>query len=63
MAKKFIDVGVEGAAFESSTVSIQDGTALTLTNKVRVLWDDTVPNVEVVTTLRKLADTINQRTG
>lgn len=46
-----------------SEVAIQDGTALTLTNKVRLLWDDTYPNAELIVAIDRIRDAINQRTG
>lgn len=39
MAKKFIDAAV---GTEQEAMALQDGTALTLTNTVRVLYDDTL---------------------
>lgn len=60
MAKKFMDGDAQS---ERATLAIQDGTALTLTNKVRVLWDDTVPNADLIVALNKITDAINQQTG
>lgn len=60
MAKKFMDGSAQS---ESSGLAIQDGTALTLTNKVRILWDDTTPNAELIHAITKIRDAINQQTG
>ena len=57
MAKKFIDSGVDT---KKDDMSIADGTALTLTNSVRVLYDDTVPSGDLVVALRKVIEKINE---
>lgn len=53
MAKKFIDTNV--SATKESYV-LGDGTALTLTNKVRVLYDDTQSPDELFVTLTRIRD-------
>lgn len=60
MAKKFVDGDAQS---ERATTTLQDGTALTLTNKVRILWDDTYPNLELKVAIDKLRDAIIQQTG
>lgn len=57
MAKKFIDTTVN-ADKESYTVA--DGTALTLTNSVRVLYDDTLESAELHTILTRIRDRITK---
>lgn len=55
MAKKFLDAAVET---EKTAIAQQDGTALTLTNSVRVLYDDTVEPGELYTVLTRIRDRI-----
>lgn len=55
MAQKFIDVDVDTIKedFENG-----DGTALTLTNSVRVLYDNTIESAELFTILTRIRDRI-----
>ena len=39
MAKKFVDAAIKT---EQESMTLEDGSALTLTNGVRVLYDDTL---------------------
>lgn len=57
MAKKFIDTDVNT---DKETYTVADGTALTLTNKVRVLYDDTVEVGELYTILTRIRDRIKE---
>lgn len=57
MAKKFIDTDVNA---DKETYTVADGTALTLTNKVRVLYDDTVEVGELYTILTRIRDRIKE---
>ena len=50
MAKKFIDLAVS-TAVDAKAISLSDGSALTLTNKVRVLYDDTLSKHEIAVLL------------
>lgn len=50
MAKQFVDLS---ATTELQSVTKQDGTALTLTNGVRVLYDDTLPTATLALCLEK----------
>ena len=53
MAKKFIDTNVN---VEKEAYTVADGTALTLTNKVRVLYDDTLESAELYAILTRIRD-------
>jgi hypothetical protein len=53
MAKKFVDTNVN---IEKTAYLLGDGTALTLTNKVRVLFDDTLESAELYTILTRIRD-------
>ena len=55
MAKKFIDAAV---STDKNSYTKGDGTALTLTNTVRVLYDDTAEPAELFTTLTRIAESI-----
>jgi len=57
MAKFFIDAGV---ATEKDAMVKQDGTALALTNGVRVLYDDTLNPRQLVVLLKRIRDKINE---
>jgi hypothetical protein len=61
VAKKFIDMTVE--ADRDSAASLSDGTALTLTGDVRVLYDDTVPKSDLIACIDKVRDRINELEG
>lgn len=50
MAKKFVDLNHNDAP---SSVSEQDGSALTLTNQVRILYDDAEPAHEVIAAIER----------
>jgi uncharacterized ubiquitin-like protein YukD len=60
MAKQFLDAAVET---EKESIAKQDGTALTLTNKVRVLYDDTLTTSELYTLITRIRDRILQLEG
>lgn len=53
MAKKFIDAAITTA---KESMSLQDGTALTLTNKVRLLYDDTVKKGDLIVLIDRIRD-------
>lgn len=55
MAKQFFDAAV---TTEKDDMSKQDGTALTLTNTVRVLYDDTAETATLVATLDRIKEKI-----
>lgn len=57
MAKFFIDAGI---ATEKDAMVKQDGTALTLTNQVRVLYDDSLTSGQVVVLIERIAERINE---
>lgn len=46
MAKKFIDLA-RSTVIDDKSISLSDGSALTLTNKLRVLYDDTCTRHEL----------------
>lgn len=56
MAKKFIDTDVNT---DKESYELGDGTSLTLTNKVRVLYDDTLEPAELYTTLTRIRDRLS----
>lgn len=60
MAKQFLDAAIET---EKESISKQDGTSLTLTNSVRVLYDDTLTTGELYTLLTRIRDRILQLEG
>lgn len=60
MAKKYIDAAVADSKDDMSTA---DGTALTLTNSVRVLYDDTVPKADLINLLERATDKIRESIG
>lgn len=55
MAKQFIDASVSDT---KEGLAQQDGTSLTLTNSVRVLYDDTLTTTELYVTLTRIRDKI-----
>jgi hypothetical protein len=57
MAKKFIDVTVNT---DKADMVNGDGTSLTLTNSVRVLYDDTVEPAALFTALTRVRDRITE---
>lgn len=57
MAKKFIDTNLNTA---KESYELGDGTSLTLTNKVRVLFDDTLEPSELYVTLTRIRDRLNE---
>lgn len=60
MAKKFVDLAL---STDHAAVALQDGTALTLTNSVRILYDDTVPKAERDALIVRAWEAINQQTA
>ena len=60
MAKQFVDAAVKT---EKESMAKQDGTALTLTNGVRVLYDDTLTTSELYTLITRIRDRILQLEG
>ena len=55
MAKKFVDAAV---GTEQESMTLEDGSALTLTNGVRVLYDDTLNKHEIVVLLERIKNAI-----
>jgi hypothetical protein len=55
MAKQFIDAAI---TTEQEAMTLQDGSALTLTNGVRVLYDDTLSRGELVVLLERISHAI-----
>lgn len=60
MAKQFVDAAISS---EKEAVAKQDGTALTLTNGVRILYDDTLSTADLYTIITRLRDRILQLEG
>ena len=55
MAKKFVDAAVKT---EQEAMALEDGSALTLTNGVRVLYDDTLEKGAIVVLLERIKNAI-----
>ena len=55
MAKKFVDAAIKT---EQESMTLEDGTALTLTNGVRVLYDDTLEKGAVAVLLERIKNAI-----
>lgn len=55
MAKKFVDALVET---EKTAYTLGDGAALTLTNDVRILYNDTIESGELFTIITRIRDAI-----
>lgn len=60
MAKQFLDAAL---ATDKESIAKQDGTALTLTNGVRILYDDTLSTADLYTLITRLRDRILQLEG
>lgn len=60
MAKKYIDIASTTNIDNGTTVTAADGTALTLTNSIRVLWDDTKSTHELLACLERAAAVIRR---
>lgn len=57
MAKQFIDAAI---TTEKQAMTKQDGTALTLTNSVRILYDDTLTKRQLMVLIDRIRDKINE---
>lgn len=57
MAKRFIDVTVNT---EKEAMTNQDGSALTLTGQVRVLFEDSATKADILVALQRIEDRINE---
>ena len=55
MAKKFVDAAIKT---EQESMTLEDGSALTLTNGVRVLYDDTLEKGAIVVLLERIKTAI-----
>jgi hypothetical protein len=55
MAKQFLDAAI---TTEKGSISQQDGTALTLTNSVRILYDDTLETGTLITLIDRMKERI-----
>jgi len=55
MAKKFVDAAIKT---EQESMTLQDGSALTLTNGVRVLYDDTLEKGAIAVLLERIKNAI-----
>lgn len=60
MAKLFLDAAI---TTEKESIAAQDGSALTLTNQVRVLYDDTLTTSQLYTLLTRIRDRLIQLEG
>lgn len=60
MAKQFVDAAI---TTDKESVTKQDGTALTLTGGVRILYDDTLDTATLYTLITRLRDCILQFEG
>lgn len=57
MAKVFYDAAITTT---KESMSAGDGTSLTLTNTVRVLYDDTATKADILVTLERIKEKINE---
>lgn len=55
MAKKFVDAAIKT---EQESMTLEDGSALTLTNGVRVLYDDTLEKGAIAVLLERIKNAI-----
>lgn len=55
MAKIYIDAAVPDSRDD---MSAEDGTALTLTGNVRIVYDDTTPKSDLITLIDRIRDKI-----
>ena len=55
MAKKFVDAAIKT---EQESMTLEDGSALTLTNGVRVLYDNTLEKGAIVVLLERTMNAI-----
>jgi len=55
MAKKFVDAAIKT---EQESMTLGDGSALTLTNGVRVLYDDTLEKGAIAVLLERIKNAI-----
>ena len=55
MAKKFVDAAI---ITEQESMTLEDGSALTLTNGVRVLYDDTLEKGAIAVLLERIKNAI-----
>ena len=55
MAKKFVDAAIKT---EQESMTLEDGSALTLTNGVRVLYDDSLEKGAIVVLLERIKNAI-----
>lgn len=60
MAKQFVDASI---STEKEAVAKQDGTALTLTGNVRIVYDDTLTTKQLYVLISRLRDRILQIEG
>ena len=60
MAKQFVDAAI---TTDKESVTKEDGSALTLTNGVRILYDDTLDTATLYTLITRLRDRILQFEG
>lgn len=60
MAKQFLDAAI---VTEKESIAKQSGAALTLTNAVRVLYDDTLTTNQLYTLITRIRDRILQLEG
>jgi hypothetical protein len=60
MAKQFIDASI---STEKESMAMQDGTSLTLTGQVRVLYDDTLTTKQLYVLLGRIRERIQQLEG
>ena len=57
MAKKFIDAAI---TTDKDAMTQSDGSALTLTNGVRILYDDTLETATLYTLIERINDKIRE---
>jgi hypothetical protein len=60
MAKQFVDASI---STDKESIAKQDGTALTLTGAVRIVYDDTLDTKQLYVLIGRLRDRILQLEG
>lgn len=60
MAKKFVDAT---AANDKDSIAVQDGSALTLTGVVRVLYEDSTAKLDLFAALEKCLNKMREELG
>ena len=57
MAKQYIDAAI---TTDKESMTVTDGTALTLTNGVRLLWDDALDKATLIVLIDRIKERIRE---